>query len=291
MRYSKISEMRFQLLALLTSVVFITFSTTVATANLIAYWPLDDGAGNTAADVVGNFDGTLEGDSAWDGNGQMGGALVLDGDGDYIQTPLMDELQTAENFTIAAWFKTNVTDSGQQHILWVGDVAGNGWGANQELHIGINHFGFSNKVVGYFGSGADTDGFAINIVSKDDFTDTSGWHHLALVIKNANGPVVTGRLYLDGEWVEPLVDGFVNGNGELFPTIDSADPPDRAGWNTALRIGSPGAASRFFNGMVDDVTAWTHALSQNDVKFLMENDPTTAVMPGGKLTTTWGEIK
>ncbi|MFC1718920.1 LamG domain-containing protein, partial [Candidatus Poribacteria bacterium] len=248
--------------------------------------------GNTAADTIGNFDGTLQGDTAWDGNGKVAGAIVLDGDGDYIQTTLMDELQTADNFTIAAWFKTNVTDSGQQHILWAGDVAANGWGDQQEVHMGINHFNFSNKLSGYFGSGADLDGFAINIVSKEDFTDTSGWHHLALVIKNASGPTVTGSLYLDGEWVEPLVDGFETADGVAFPTIDSTDnPPDRAGWNTALRIGSPGNLSRFFNGMVDDVVVLTRALNPGNIRFLMENDPTTAVEPGGKLTTTWGEIK
>jgi len=294
MRYGKIDKMWSQLLVLLTLVVFITFSASVAMAELIAHWPLDDGAGGTAVDVVGGFDGTLQGDPEWTGNGQVDGALILDGDGDYVQTTLMAELQTAESFTIAAWFQTNITDAGQQqHLLWIGDVTGNGWGAPmQELHMGINHFAYGNILNIFLGSAGELDGFAINIVSKEEFTDTSGWHHFALVIKNANGPVVTARSYLDGKWIEPLVDGFVNGDGVLFPTIDSTDlPPDRAEWNTALRIGAPGAASRFFNGMIDDVTIWTKALSQNDIKFVMANDPTTAVMPGGKLTTTWGEIK
>jgi hypothetical protein len=144
----------------------------------------------------------------------------------------------------------------------------------------------------YFGSGEELDGTAINIVSKEEFTDTSGWHHLALSIKNANGPTVTGKIYLDGEWVEPLVDGFVNGNGDLFPTIDSTDnPPDRTQWNTALRIGSPGPASRFFNVMLDDVTIWDKALDQNDIQDLIKGGVGVAVQPGGKLTTTWGALK
>ena len=285
--------MRFlQWLVLLTLVVFVTFSATVAmAADRIAHWTLDDGSGTTAADSIGGFDGTLQGDPVWEANGRIDGALVFDGVGDYVQTTLMDELQTGENFTIAVWFKTNVTAEGQQHILWVGDVAGNGWGDHQELHITINHFGFSNKVIGYFGSGTDTDGFSINIVSKEDFTDTSSWHHLALAVKNASGPIVTGKLFLDGEWVEPLVEGFESA-GVPFPTTDSTEnPPDRAGWNTALRIGAPGPDQRYFNGMIDDVTIWDQALEQDDIQDLMTGGPTTSVKPGGKLTTTWGALK
>ncbi len=88
---------------------------------------LDETKGRTAQDTYGYNHGTLYGDYLWyPSNGQVGGALVLDGDGDYIDTTLMDELHTAESFTIAAWFKTNVTDEGQQHLLWIGDVGGNG---------------------------------------------------------------------------------------------------------------------------------------------------------------------
>jgi hypothetical protein len=285
--------MRSQSLVVLTLVMFAAFSATIATsAELVAHWTLDDGAGATAADLAGGFDGTLQGNPVWEANGKVDGALVFDGVDDYIQTTLMDRVHTAENFTIAAWFKTNVTAEGQQHILWMGDLAGNGWGEQQELHIGINHFGFSNKVVGYFGSGTDTDGFSINIVSKEDFTDTSSWHHLALAIKNASGPIVTGKLFLDGKWVEPFVDGFETTEGVPFPTIDSTEnPPDRTGWNTALRIGCPGAASRYFNGMIDDVTIWDQALEQDNIQGLMTGGPSTPVKPGGKLVTTWVEIR
>ncbi len=278
--------MKFQLLVFLTLAMFVMFSATVAMAGLIAHWALDDGGGATAVDIVGGYDGTLEGDATWEANGKIGGALVLDGDGDYIQTTLMDEVQTATNFTIAAWFKTNVTDSGQQHLLWMGDVGGNGWGPNHELHMGINHFNAgSNKLVAWFGQGG-ADAPNINIVSLEDFSDTSDWHHLALAIKNADGPVVTAKLFLDGELVEPWVEGFT------FPFTDSVEGAiDRSGWNTGLRIGSPGVTSRYFNGMVDEVAVWDKALEANDIQDAMTGGPGTSVRPGGKLTTTWGALK
>jgi len=255
---------------------------------LVGHWMLDDGSGAVAADSSGSgHDGVFEGDPQWAAGGQSGGAVDFDGDGDYLQTTLFDELHTAENFTVSAWFRTNVTDSGQQHILWIGDVGGNGWGAQAELHMGVNHFGFSNKLVFYFGSGADTDGESINIVSLDDFSDTSGWHHLAGVVENANGPVVTGAMYLDGAMVAPFVDGFETGDGVAFPTIDSTDTaPDRTPWNTALRIGSPGAAQRWFNGMIDDVRVYSRALDASEI---FSSD--TPVEPRGKLATTWGAVR
>ena len=285
--------MKSQLLVLLTLAMFVTFSATIAMAELIAHWPLDDGAGAglTAVDVVGGFDGTLEGDATWDANGKLGGALVVDGNGDYIQTTLMDELQAAENFTIAAWFKTTVTDTGSQHLLWIGDVGGNGWGSQQELHMGVNHNSHANKVSGFFGAGADASLANVNITSLEDFTDTSDWHHLAIAVKNASGPPTTAKLFLDGELVEPWLgaDGFVNADGAAFPTTDTATQlVNRAGWNGALRIGAPGAAQRYFNGMIDEVTVWTDALEEDDIQNL---DALISVRPGGKLTTTWGALK
>ncbi len=219
---------------------------------------------------------------------------MLDGDGDYVQTTLMDELQDAADFTIAAWFKTNVTDTGAQHIVWIGDVGGNGWGGQQELHMGVNHYAHVNKISCFFGAGGDASLANVNITSLEDFTDTSDWHHMALAIKNASGPPTTAKLFLDGELVEPWLgdDGFVTAAGAAFPTTDTAtELVDRAGWNGALRIGGPGADQRYFNGMIDEVTVWTDALEEDDIQDLMAGGASTSVRPGGKLTTTWGALK
>ena len=59
--------------------------TTTAQGDLLGWWRLDDGAGNTAIDFSGNGnDGTLEGDPQWVA-GWIGGALEFDGD-DYVDT-------------------------------------------------------------------------------------------------------------------------------------------------------------------------------------------------------------
>ena len=120
--------MKPQFLIVLILVMFIAFSVTNATADLIAYWSLDDGSGATATDSVGNHDGALEGDPTWEANGKVNGAIAFDGAGDYVQTTLLDELKTGENFSLAAWFKTNVTSVGEPQIIWIGGTPGNGWG-------------------------------------------------------------------------------------------------------------------------------------------------------------------
>ena len=283
--------MKFQLLVFLTLAMFVTFSATVAMAGLIAHWPLDDAGGVTAVDIVGGFNGELQGNATWEAKGKIGGAIVLDGAGAYIQTTLLEEVRAAKNFTIAAWFKTNVTDSGQQHILWMGQSGGNGWGDQDELHMGINHFDYNNKVVGFFGNGSDIDPNNINYASVEDFTDTSDWHHLAFAVKNADGPVITAELFLDGELQEAWFDGFLN-DGRQIPTTDTVELPiERVLWDTALRIGSPGNAQRYFNGMIDEVMVWDEALEANGVQDAMKGGSGATVSPGEKLTTTWGALK
>ncbi len=277
--------MRYYSVAFLLCFMLLLFSSTVSKADLLAHWKLD---GN-AKDGVGGYDGTPQGGAEFKENGKNGGAVALGGNGDYIQTDLMEELQTAESFTLAAWFQTNDTANGMQHMIWVGDVSANGWGDQEEVHLGINHFNYFNKLVFYYGAGVDSDGHCINIVTKADFTDTSDWHHLAGVIENADGPVVSGKLYLDGELMEPLVDDFKNISKNIaFPTMDTTEnPPTRGAWNSGLRIGAPGSAQRYFNGMIDDVMVWDEALGQED----LARSGGFAVEPAGKLATIWGAIR
>ena len=121
-------------------------------------------------------------------------------------------------------------------------------------------------------------------MTKEDFKDTSKWHHLVGVIKNANGPKVEGTLYLNGMVMEPWRKGFVYGDGNEFKTQDIADPLDRKPWNTKLRIGASGVLDqRFFDGKIDDVRIYNRSVTPKDI--------TSAVEAGDKLTTTWAKVK
>lgn len=274
--------MKFQLLIALIICTFVIFSYNV-TADLVAHWSLDDGTGK---DNFGNNDGTLEGNPTKEANGKVNGALAFDGDGDYVQTSLMDELQTGENFSISLWFRANNTSQGEQHMIWIGAAPGNGWGTEAELHMGLNHPKHHDKLTFYFGSSTDISGQSINMVSEDEFTDTSDWHHLVGAIESADGPTVYGTMYLDGKLLKHLEQG-----ADLVTTASTEVPPDRNGWNTNLRIGAPADVKRYFDGLIDEVAVWDHTLTQEEAALVMANGVTMAVEPVGKLTTAWGAIK
>jgi len=241
--------------------------------------PADPGSDGLAAaynfdadanDTSGNgYDGTLMGDALI-----QDGALVLDGDGDYVQTTLFEPIQAApDGFTMATWFNTN-TIAGQQHILWIGDVAANGYGGEQEAHLTINYYAnYSQNLVFNFCDGLENDGKIVNVISSEEFTGVGEWHHIAGVarfdIKDPNNDpndpnsfTTTGELYLDGTYQVPLM--------HQYPSHDVLDyKVARDQWNMALRIGVPGViSSRPFNGMIDDVTMYSRPLVEEEVMYL-----------------------
>ena len=68
-------------------------------------WPMDETSGTTVHDVSGlGNDGTLNGNATW-GPGKVGGALVLDGTGDYASVPDDASLDITGPITMAAWVK------------------------------------------------------------------------------------------------------------------------------------------------------------------------------------------
>ncbi len=120
--------------------------TGVARAELIGWWTFDEGSGNTAFDLsdYGN-DGILGGNPQWVG-GIYGGAIELDGSGDYIAIDSIADDLTDNNFTVSAWIKTTAgegnvigaNDSGSGHQFIFG-VTGSGT-LLVEAHSRINSY-------------------------------------------------------------------------------------------------------------------------------------------------------
>ena len=55
--------------------VMLCIGASVAHADLIAYWPFDEGSGDVAADIVGGFDAQIT-DATWTTASQMGNAAI-----------------------------------------------------------------------------------------------------------------------------------------------------------------------------------------------------------------------
>lgn len=101
---------------------------------LVARWKLDESIGTTASEAVAGHAGTLIGDPTWaPADGQVNGALLLDGDGDYIQindsvhsTKVTWADQLADELTLSIWMKTTDGNFGDD---WAGLISkgSNAW--------------------------------------------------------------------------------------------------------------------------------------------------------------------
>ena len=231
--------------------------------DLVGSWQLDEGTGNqTVVDAsASGSDGTLgpttaveASDPLWTTSDRSGGAaLWFDGIDDYVQTT-STELQTATEFTLSAWFKADVT-TGAHHILWQGVGTQNGWGSgggdaatSAEMHLSVGHWSTDNKISFFFGYD-EADVNSIDILSSTVFTDTSSWHQASVVVTDIGGGFVRADLYVDG----------------VLEGSDTGNQIDRSGWDTDLRIGSPGSATRFFSGTIDAVQIYDQALGAAEV--------------------------
>ena len=102
-------------------------------AQMVAHWPMDDGAGTTVTDVVGGNNGTMVGlDSAaaWIADGALGGAVSFDNiDGHHIEVPHSDALDFGDvNFSISMMvcYQTPPVDTDRWIIKGTHDDPGTG---------------------------------------------------------------------------------------------------------------------------------------------------------------------
>lgn len=239
-------------------------SSAVERADAVGIWLFDEGTGDVAKDSSGNGnDGKLIKRPKWV-KGKFGTALEFDAQANYIDCGNDASLKPASAITIALWFKT--PDSGTHRQL-VSDLTLAGF---HGYDLMIRDTGI---VYMQFGTG-------------------SGWC-----------PSESIAAYDDDKWY--LFVGTWSG-GDLDMYIDGAEVSYAQHCNTAKyspAIGEPtyigiygpqiGGPGNFFNGIIDEVTIFNVALTENDIQSIMTKGlkSVAAVSPTGKLATAWGAIK
>ncbi|MDH5691347.1 MAG: DUF2341 domain-containing protein, partial [Candidatus Bathyarchaeota archaeon] len=211
--------------------------------NFKGVWHLDEDPSGTAPQMrdstSNNNDGTSNG-AMTSGDqiiGKIDGSLDFDGTNDYIQTT-SSELKTLDNFTLSVWFKADSTTA-PQHILWEGPVTENGWGDgsspnSHEMHLTICKFDANNTLNFFYGYDESGD-WAPAVEINMSFSDTTNWNHAVVVMTGAG--------------TSPSAELFLNG---VSQGTDTGTQTNRTAWDTDLRIGSPGADQRYFDGGVDE---------------------------------------
>jgi len=223
-----------------------------AEANLIAYWSMDEGSGTNVEDVSSNTnDGTAYGDVTWTTDAKFGGyALEFDGSNDYVKVPVASSLSQSATTprTVALWAKFSaMPGQTKQFVQYKSGAADTG---NMFLNYAGDKMRFIAPVNAYSASGSVA------------ATDT--WYHLAFVFDGSNG-----------QW---YVDGSASGSLATNMTMWSAA-------SMGVVIGSgyrddTQALSDQFNGIIDEVRIYDHALSQGEIDNLLIPEPGSLLLLG-----------
>ncbi len=213
--------------------------TSPVSAELVAWWPFNEGSGDTAVDVTENgHDGTLNGDTAWT-TGQLGGALEFDGSGDYVMCDLID-------------IDTTVT-GGLTVTAWVNKVAGG------DMKMCSNRQA-ANAAGGGFSCTVYNDRMEMDICSA---TARS-------LARDSDGPTIPGDTWIHLAWVLDDAGDVFNEyhNGELADS--SAETGSVTVSTENFRIGGDSPTlGLYFSGMIDDLRVYDHALTQEELADVM----------------------
>jgi len=211
---------------------------------LVAYWKLDDGVGNIAADATGNYDGTLNGASWTDG--VIGGALQFDGSNDYVDCGV-GPTPTTEDLTLAWWMVDNY---GSWCTILDKSAGSSSRGYNIMLRPDSEDSPLRFRIGGWQAYGGWGDECR---VPQGAYSDGE-WVHVTCTYDSATD---TATIYIDGKMAE---------NNSHNPKVGAASHCD--GVNNPDLTLYIGGKQEPFTGIIDEVRIYDNALSPGEISRL-----------------------
>jgi len=202
------------------------------TEGLVGYWGFEEGSGLTAHDASNYANsGTLTLGPSWI-KGKVGGALNFDGSDDYVSVADSANLRMGTgNTTIEAWVKSVAAPADSYPTIVAKGTSGVGEWMFRILT--------SDGKVSLRGDGGDP-----ILTGTTNIMDNT-WHHAVFVRNGDNGYI--------------YVDGKQEATGAGWAVDD---------WSTALALTiSSSAATRHWNGLIDEVRVYNRALSAEEVRY------------------------
>ncbi|MHC4205794.1 MAG: LamG domain-containing protein [Planctomycetota bacterium] len=240
-----------------------------ALADLIAYWPFEEGQGTTTADITGNGnDGTFNGDVEWV-EGYIGSAVSFDTAGERVAVGPIDPSGETNAMTLAAW------------ILWEG-----------EGHS-IEHQGIIGKRLGWTTDGATIKWFWETTPNGDlvfradyDGGGTGLWWGNGILAPYANEWTHVALTWDDGAAIQ-----YINGEEVSTGNIDFRDSANE----TPVTIGCVDSTNtETFVGSIDEVRMFDNALTVDEIQTIMIGEFPTAYNPspadGAMHPETWASL-
>jgi len=242
-----------------------TASAQVLDPDLVLYFDYEDFKGDTVIEKSGRgYDGAINGKVTQSDDGKFGKAAhfvsgsFLDLDGPNIDA---NDIPT-EGMSIVAWINVEAISDMAIFNARAGDGT---WLVHPEAR-GEGNYRWLNR----------SPGGATIFDIRAGKNEANEWIHYAGTFSRAAGLAV---LYINGESV-----------GDEKARVGTPIAPD---WDAGARVGYNIDNNRPFTGLMDDLNVWKRGLTEEEVKFIMDNGVGgfLAVESQGKLTTTWGRLK
>ncbi|HUV67395.1 MAG TPA: LamG-like jellyroll fold domain-containing protein, partial [Sedimentisphaerales bacterium] len=229
----------------LTSLVVMLGVVGVTRAELIGHWALDETSGSTAADFSGRqHHGTYVNSPGLDVPGVYG--TGMDAAGGYMEVDLGADLPIqAEERTITLWVSTAQVRGDLKFCAYGNMTNGEGFtfcieNVNAEDGVRMRHWGGNMFYAGFI---------------------TGQWNHLAMRVPAGATIVNDTEVFINGQ----NIPGYRSGGSDQ-PLITAATP-----FYVGTSIGTQ--TGQVFDGLLDDVYFYDHALSEAEILGVMEGQP------------------
>ena len=238
-------------LLVLLSVVLAVAQSAPAADPLVAWWQLDDGAGDVAVDSSGNgLDGTIT-DANWvsPGYDDTGFCLEMDRAG-YVDLGNPDVLNFgAGDWTITAWIVTTITGTDDADK---GTIFANGgdWGGGIRCTLCVS----------------EVDDGVLTLTCDDDSTKVQA---------TAVTPVNDGEWHLvaglrGGTVIRVAIDGVMEGENNVAASYNLSGMSQHNAYVGVITDHRDATLKKMYAGLIDEVRVYDVALSETKIAGLME---------------------
>jgi hypothetical protein len=219
-------------------------------ADLVGWWKLDDGAGQTAVDSSGNgLDGILK-DAAWRNPGYDGTGWCIELDrGGYVDLGNPPALDFATgDWTVTAWINTTIVGNAETERGTVYAKGGDNGGGHRYTIC-----------VGEITSGC------LTLTCDNDVTKVQATG--STLVNDGEWHLVVGQR--EGTTIRVATDGVFDGQNTVAATYSLAGTSQHNAYIGAMTSHTDSSLFKLYKGLIDDVRVYNQALSADELKGLI----------------------
>ncbi|MYF98912.1 LamG domain-containing protein [Candidatus Poribacteria bacterium] len=285
-------------------IITVTASTkTIVTDGLVSYWTFDQGTirGGKVLDVWNENDATLVGDPKRVDDGYVKSGIELDGNGDYVSLPNVGNFGSQIGaYTFEVWFKTTQKKewSAIYRVLEKSCA-----GSNQGTGILINaktpqdgRGGIITKEgwILFERSMNRENDCHTDLISKEFTVSDGEWHQIVFATQSVTEEDKDRVRHFKGNLEDCINLQLYIDVEQRSDSILCISPQNFVAYGHPIFLGamnSMGEASRFFEGVFDEVRIYDRALTHEEVVRNYESGIGLGVEAVEKLPTVWGALK